>query len=377
MKAKKIAVLVESINNHSGSRAPLEIAKSLKKLSLNVTIIGFTSSLDKLLKNELTKLGIKVLVFPKFKGFTRSRLLPDLRIAKALKNNNFDIVLAAAFLPSIAAAKLARIKIVKIYMGSQFNAYMENKNPGQPISIFSKIANTAGNALTYITELIALWLSDKIVAISHYTAKEVHRLYRRNVDQVIYLGGNHLHIIKYHNNKEGSLRLLSISRITPYKGFHHLIDVVGQFQVQNVHLTIAGSPTQKAYYQYLMRIAPSNIEIVLDPTDRQLTRLYQQSHVYVTADRYFFFGMPTVEAAFFFKPTIAFDFAAAKEIIKNNQTGFIVTSREQLARTLRFFLKNPTLAREMGQKAHQRAQNLFAWEKGAKSYIQLFTKSLP
>lgn len=295
MRKFKIAILTESLNTSSGSRAPVELAKNLSQLGNSVTIYARDKSIVKNLS------GVKVVALSKPKNFLESRAIPNFELTKLLKKNPPDIALLTSFLPSLLAAKIAKIPVIKIYMGTQFDAFLENKNPDQKISNLDKLLNLIINLLIYSLEFISIRYSDFVIAISPYSGSQVRNLFRRKVDQVIYLGGDHLNLkLRASHQNSKSFNLLSVSRITPYKNFHILVSCVKELKTNaNVTLTIAGKNEKSKYLKYLKKISSPNTKFTLDPSDHQLTKLYSSCDVYITADRYLFFGLPIAEAAFF------------------------------------------------------------------------------
>lgn len=387
MNVKKIAVLTEAINNHSGSRAPLEIAKNLKRLGYEITIISYSNSLDQIIKSELQKLEIEVLVFAKFKNPIANRILPDIRIVKVLRKGNFDLSLAAAFLPAILAAKIVNVPILKIYMGTQFNAYLEKFNPDEKIGLFDRLINIFSNTIIYSLEFTSIWISNYVIAISNFCSKELQKIYFKKSDSVIYLGGNHLSTIHQlpttsipseTSAQEGHklpISLLSISRITPYKNFHLLIDALKSLKAKKgVYLTITGPGVNQKYLNYLKSMASINIKFVINPSDDELAQLYYNCDIYISADRYLFFGLPIAEAAFFKKPSIVYNFAAAKELVINKKTGFVVNNQSQMQQAIETLIKNPRLVNNLGQNAFERSQKLFTWKKTAQDFQKFFEK---
>ena len=142
---------------------------------------------------------------------------------------------------------------------------------------------------------------------------------------------------------------------------------------------MVGSPVKPQYYNYLQKISHQNIHFIEKPRDPVLSTLYHNCHLYITADRNLFFGLPIAEAAFFGKPTIAFNHAAATEIIDNGQTGFIVDNEQKLKRLLKALITNPKHLAKLGQNAHKKAIDQFLWEKVAQQYhdfLQKITKTL-
>lgn len=368
----KIAILTESVFSHSGSRIAIELAKNLKKANYDVTIYAKTAE-DSILTAQIKKMGIKITICGESK--LSSRFLPNLTLLKLLKVQNPKVAFLAASPSFLLAAKLARVPVVRIYMGTQFNAYLENKLPRQ-INFFDRLINFLANCLVYLTEFTSVWLSDRIIAISNFCQDEVRRLYKRRASQTIYLGGNHLprpNPSQTGESKEKkAFRIISVSRITPYKNFHLLIEALKMSRHKKaIQMEIIGASPKKHYLSYLKKIAPKNVQLRLNVSDSGLARLYQQSDLYITADRYLFFGFPIVEIAFFQKPSIAFDFAAASEIIKNGQTGFIVKNGQEMAAKIDYLFENRPVLKQLGKNAFVQASKLFGWNKISQKYVKL------
>src|SRR3989338_2251482 len=223
MRKFKIAILTESISSNSGARAPVEIAKNLANLGHQIEIFAYNFQPQKSTIADLKSKKVEIHLLKKPRNPVFARLLPNKEIAQTLKDQNFDFVLLAAFLPFLFSAKLARRKVIKIYMGTQFGAYLENKLPNQ-INIFDSLLGKLIDFYIYLSEFASLYLSNKVIAISKFAGQEATSLYHKKVDKVIYLGGNHLKITAAKNSQ--SLNLLTVSRITPYKGFHILIEIL-------------------------------------------------------------------------------------------------------------------------------------------------------
>lgn len=372
MRKFKIAILTESVSSHSGARAPVEIAKNLAKFGHEVEIFAKKGKHDLKLIRELTKFKVKTVLLDSPKTLM-SRFLPNLELLGILKKQKPDLAILAAQLPYHLSAKLAQIKTVRIYMGTQFNANLEKKLPDEQINILDQLINFTSNLIIYLSEFISNWIAEEIVAISIYCAQELRRLYKKDADQVIYLGGDHLPSVPKALNSPGShgLRLISVSRITPYKGFHHLLKAVELTETEKpVKLTIVGSIDKSKYLNYLKQKAPANVEILVNPNDLQLAKLYTQSDIYLTADSNLFFGFPIAEASFLKKPTIAFDFKAARELVKNKKTGILVKNTRQMAQAIEYLARNPKILNHYGQAAYRLAHQNFTWRKVSQKYAK-------
>jgi len=371
MKKFKIAILTESVSTHSGSRAPIELAKNLAKIGNQIILYGFAQNKDSSLIDDISRKNLQIKILKKGNNILSSKILPSRHLIRSLKKEAPNFTLVAAFLPSLLSSKIAGIPTIKIYMGTQFDAYLESKLPNQQIPLLDNYINTISNLTIYMLEFISIWLSDNIVAISHYTARKMKNLYKRKAARTIYLGGNHLSTAK--RKKDRSLNLLSVSRITPYKNFHSLISILDSLP-QKINLTIAGNIEKPNYLKYLKNQASSNIKFIINPSDNRISKLYSQCDIYVTADRYLFFGLPVAEAAYFNKPSIAFYFAAAPEIIKHQKTGYIAKNQKEFTTYLKRLINNSSQRKKMGLSARKRAENLFNWQSTASKYTIFLNK---
>ncbi|HEX67915.1 MAG TPA: glycosyltransferase, partial [bacterium] len=86
------------------------------------------------------------------------------------------------------------------------------------------------------------------------------------------------------------------------------------------------------------------------------------THAQVTVLPSFFegFGRSIVESYLFQTPVIATPFVSAKELIKNEETGFILSSfdnEKELAQRLLFLLEFPNVATKMGKEGEKYVRN--------------------
>jgi glycosyltransferase involved in cell wall biosynthesis len=100
---------------------------------------------------------------------------------------------------------------------------------------------------------------------------------------------------------------------------------------------------------------------------QKLLQAYQSADVFVLPTRFEPFGIAFVEAMHFALPCIGPDAWAVPEIIADGETGFTVPPEnvDALTERLLYLLRNPALARRMGEAAQQRARGLFTWQHAA------------
>ena len=81
--------------------------------------------------------------------------------------------------------------------------------------------------------------------------------------------------------------------------------------------------------------------------------------------------MPILEAASNGLPAVCLSYAAAKEVIKNKQTGFVANNLDEFKKYLELLLKDQKLRTSMGTSASVFAKK-FTWEKTAQEYEKVF-----
>lgn len=366
----RIGILTEIINSHSGARAPLEIGRHLALLGNFITIYAYDNDLDKKFKTSLERDGVKITLLTKNNFPVIGKYLTGLALIKILKQDNLDLCTFLGTPPFFLAGRFSGVPIIRIYQGVQFDAFLERKNPHEKITGIDWFVNKIANLIIYCIDLMSFRLSHAVIAISRFSKEEGEYLYRRKVDAIIYHGTTPFPKYQLKKSKRTRLELISVSRLTPYKGFHLIIEALKKTHTnKQIRLTIVGSQPKKKYLQYLKK--DGGIRIVINPSDYILSKLYQAADIYVCADRYLYFGLPIYEAAQFGKAAISLDFAAAKEVIIHGKTGFVAKNTDEMSRYIKILVENPLLRKKLGLNAKIRA-SYFTWIKCAKKYQKTF-----
>jgi len=369
----KIALVSHAADTHSGSRAPIELAKRFVKLGHQVYFYAYFDLSNHKAKKEIESQGINLILIKSPKIQIIGRFIGALKLISSLKKIKPDIISAHTTLPFMLGSKLSGIPIFSTYHGTQQDVWFDRIFPRTP-GILDKTTNYFLNIFIKSVMWLQLILSDKIITLSKYCSHELLSLYGKKAPFVFWGGAPpHLLNIRRKLKKSNSINLLSVSRIVPYKNFHILINIVKDLnhQYKNLKLTIIGSHPDKKYLSYLKKIKPSNVKIIADATDSILASHYQKADIYITCDKFLFFGEPVLEAAEFGKPTIAFDFASAKEIVKNNHTGYVVKNEEESKKAFENLIKSPEKRATFGRNAQKFAKH-FTWDRCANNYLKLF-----
>ena len=201
--------------------------------------------------------------------------------------------------------------------------------------------------------------------------------------------------------KPNPKRLLFVGRISPDKGVHVLVDafkqvaakhpdaelkIVGPFATlpKSFCLAMADEPMvqdlakfyDRPYVDQLRdRITPEmakQVEITGPLSRADLVKQFKNAGVLVLPSIYpEGFGIPIVEAAACWAPSVVARRGGMPEVVVDQETGFIIeaTDVDDLADALLKFCDNEPLRRTMGQAAHQRVIDNFTWERIADSLL--------
>ena len=371
----KIAIVAEAVEIHSGSRAEVELAKQFAKMGHKVIFYAHFKPSTSQAKQELEGAGVKVTLIksPEIKFI--GRFIGALSLTRALKKDQPQIISAHTTLPFLIASRLSGIKVVSTYYGTQLDVWLDKIFPKSP-SFLDKIINLILNLAVKTVAFAQVSLADKIITQTNYCREELKKLYGKTAP-VVFWGDAPPHLSKFKKPKtnQPEIRLLSVSRIIPYKGFHILIEIVTQLaeRFNNLKLTIIGSHPNKKYLSYLRKIKPKNVDIIVDASDEVLANHYQKCDIYVTCDKFLFFGQPILEAATFQTPAIALNCAAAGEVVINGKTGFVAKNSDEFKKLLVKLINSPQLRIKLGKGAKNFASK-HTWERCAKNYLKILSK---
>lgn len=375
----KVGIISSICNSHSGARAPIELAVSLAKRKHQATIFTSDRDIDQKTLDYLQKHNVKVVFIPHPSPFILGNIKAAWIIRKEIIKINPDVLTSHTYPTFHLGGFLSGKPIVMTYHGSQFNGVIELIPPDETPSYKLRLANFIANIYTYFRMTVMSYTSKKMITISKFTQEELKRMYGKD-SSIIYWSAIP-HFFKeekadssIYKKGENEIVFLSISRLIRYKGFHHLIQAFKNAKLKNTSLIIAGSAPNPRYLSYLKQISNSKVKISVNISDNQLLHLYQIADIYITCDRYLFFGLPLLEAAYFDIPAIAMDYCAAQEIVLNGKTGFVVNSIPEFTNMLKLLSENEKLRKMLSLQTKRRAKQDFDWLPMITKYEKLFSE---
>jgi len=172
------------------------------------------------------------------------------------------------------------------------------------------------------------------------------------------------------------LKLLYLGRIVPWKGCHVLIEILSlaiqKFPSAGISLSLVGDTRYwpSLYREELKKsINALNLQSVchLLPHSDEPQRQFLSFDIFCNASYNEPFGRSVAEASAHGLPVIAFDGGGIPEIVKNNESGFVVpvNDREGFVKSIGKYIRNPGLVETMGRRARELAQIAFDRKKQA------------
>ena len=150
----------------------------------------------------------------------------------------------------------------------------------------------------------------------------------------------------------------------------------------DISLRLVGSGDRVEYFKmYAQKLGINkNVKFVGSKINNELILEYQISKVIVlpSITESESFGMVLIEAMACKKPVIGSNIGGIPHVIDNNENGLLVPPKdpEALAKAIIKILKNPKLAKKMGENGYKKVKENFLWNKQIKKTKKIIEESL-
>jgi glycosyltransferase involved in cell wall biosynthesis len=171
--------------------------------------------------------------------------------------------------------------------------------------------------------------------------------------------------------------------LLPHKGIDRLIAALPS----ELPLTVVGTPRDQRYFRRCQRLArDKRVRFLTDGDDAQLRELYRHSWATVLPsvwrDCYgVAHGAPDVlggaalESMACGTPVICSDVAALPEFVEDGVTGFVVSTQDQLAESMRRLATAPQVLDELGRNGRARAESEWSFDAVAAGVLDVYAES--
>jgi glycosyltransferase involved in cell wall biosynthesis len=237
--------------------------------------------------------------------------------------------------------------------------------------------------------------SDKIIAVSEYTKRELLKYYELNENKIrVIHNGVAVDKFKPTNDKlkakaelgfnPEDKAILYVGRLYARKGLFTLIEsmptVVRRFR--NVKFIISGkglSNEMKKLVDHATKLGvKDNIVFTGYFPDKKLPKLYQAADIFAFSTFYENLPFAILEALSSGLPVVTTNVGGIPEIIDDGKNGFLVEpfNSEQLADRILYFLENPSAASEFGCLGRKIMEERFDWRLVVKKVLKVYDEAL-
>jgi glycosyltransferase involved in cell wall biosynthesis len=237
--------------------------------------------------------------------------------------------------------------------------------------------------------------SNKIIAVSDFTRRELLQYYKVKEDKIRVIH-NGVDVDKFKPatdklkakaelgfNPEDKA-ILSVGRLYARKGLFTLIESMALVtrKFKNAKFIIAGkglSNEMKKLVSYATKLGvKDNIVFTGYFPDKKLPRLYQAADVFAFSTFYENLPFAVLEALSTGLPVVTTRVGGIPEMIEDGKNGFLVepfNSRE-LADRILYYLEHPAAASEMALLARKTIENQFDWRLIVKKVVKVYDEAL-
>ncbi len=123
----------------------------------------------------------------------------------------------------------------------------------------------------------------------------------------------------------------------------------------------------------------NNITILGNTSHDKIFEYLKKSKVFVNPTHLEMYSHTLTEAMSVKLPVISSDVGGNPELVDHKENGFIIKSTDynSLAKYIDFLLKNPGIAKKMGEKGYKKVKEEFSENQMVEKYINLYNKFLP
>ncbi len=216
--------------------------------------------------------------------------------------------------------------------------------------------------------------SNKVIAISEHTNKEVTALCKREVQIIPYGVSLSEKDLKKEKSSSKNKIILFVGRLVERKGVSYLIEAFSKIAEETqAELVIVGQGPEKEKLEQLAKQKHSDYKIIFADfvNDEELRNYYENCSVFVlpaiTDEKGDTEGLGVVliEALNYKKPVIASNVGGITDIVIDGKTGLLVPEKnsEELAKALEKILSDVSLANRLGEEGYNYVKEKFAWER--------------
>jgi len=180
--------------------------------------------------------------------------------------------------------------------------------------------------------------------------------------------------------KDGSVRILVVSRLIERKGIDTLLQAVARLGDPRVRVDIAGEGPDRARLEEVARAAglAGRARFHGFAERAALDQLYAEADVFALTSRSESCSMALLDAIAAGLPVVATDVGGTPELVEHGTNGLLVQPGDvgSLAAALAALIRDPVLRQQLGAQGRSRALGRHSWHAVASQYEALFQSAI-
>ena len=279
------------------------------------------------------------------------------KVAKFVKERRVEVVHCHLYAPMIIAALASlrsRVPVMWHFHGHHFEVRKF------PLNLLSQLPTVK-----------------KIIFVSSMLAKYFEKNYwfpKRKIE-VVY---NSTQSKKHPDQKKDDpiVKIGWVGRLVKLKRVQFLINLAAYFKARgftSFEILLAGDGPEREKLEKLAKEKEVEDKVKFLGFRTDLENIYNQLDFFMLPSNEEALSLALIDASNCGLPCIAFDVGGNKEIVKNNQTGYIVYSEEEMQQKAYALSQDTALRKKLGAKAEQYAK-IFSEENHLKNLLEIYAQ---
>ena len=366
----RVVQIIDNLTIGGAQKLLITLAGQAQAYSLDVTIVSLSSNNDRMILDELSRLGTKVIIFPAKHLLDLRRIF---RLARFLSGPEFDLVqchLTYANIIGTLCGRLAGLQVITTLHST-----------GGVLPVFHPLIEA-------MECWVARFLAKRVIAVGYTVADKYQARLRRSIDVIPNAVSMAEKITKeerlaIRREIEGEIPgpiIISVGRFAPPKGFEDLILAVSilSSSYPNLKLILVGDGPLFEKIRNLIAELNLKDRVILLGARGDVPRLLAASDLYVCSSHWEGSPLAILEAMMAGLPIVATGVGDIPRMVMPD-IGLVVPPRQPhlLAEAVGKLLNEPAKLEQMGAAAQTIAIRNYSPRVWMEGVLNLYTQALP
>ena len=288
------------------------------------------------------------------------------RIAKIIRENDIQIIHASLFASMVLSALATLLRPTKVIWNFHSHEYDLPAKSYLAFNIFSKSRNVKR----------IIFVNNEL--IGHF--KERGFTFPRSKIQVLYNSTDFIHIPERSNKETNKIIIGYVGRLVELKRVSYLLELATDLvskEIRNFEIQIIGDGNERKNLEQCAQTHQLDGYIRFFGFQSNLEKFYSKFDLFILPSREECLSLALIDAGICGVPSIAFKTGGNDEVIKDQKTGYIVNSKEEMFEKAALLMQDNELREKMREEAANYCKDIFSQEKRKKELISIFTELRP